>query len=315
MRIAVHERALALAVERASRLCVRDVQSRRARRSRRGADRRGCRSPCAPCPRRRRRLPVRPRRDPREVAAGAEPRALPVAARGGGASCSTMSKMRASMSASSRVGKRQPDRVEVFEHHHVAVVGVACRSPSNSANHDVRDPYRELGARGRGRGALRRRPCPAVHELPLRGVERRELHERRRRNARGDRSARACARPVVPEWRSSTVTDVDVGVHRLRHPLGRELVDLEREAAHRREATRRGYCPRLVRARASQSSDRSRAPARRRGHRGVLRCRRVRRARARRRRGVARSALPRHRSDDPRLARRARQLHARRRDR
>ncbi len=206
MRIAVHERALAFAVERAAR-----PASARRRASASGTkpvgqavgeivDRHLHHRRAAVAARRA------PRRDPRQVAVGREARALPVL-RVQRASCSTMSVMRASMSASSRVGEAAARRDEVFEHHHVAVVGVVAGA------FELRVP-RPAGrapaarARDRGRAAPRPLPCPARSRTCA--VARRTARASRTPSREGDGSPSnaRCARPVVPEWRSSTVTDV-----------------------------------------------------------------------------------------------------------
>ena len=145
-----------------------------------------------------------------------------------------MSRARNSMSASLLAGEAASGRLEILEHHDVAVVaGVRANTPSGRAR-------RTSPARSRKKRASVDAHPDVVHEHALRGVEGRQLHEHVAGNAGAAESAMR-ARPVVPEWRSSTSTRSTSRPTRGREPLGGQLVDFERErvSAHGSRSVRR----------------------------------------------------------------------------
>ena len=71
--------------------------------------------------------------------------------------------------------------------------------------------------------------------LPVRGVDRRELHEQRRRAGAGRRVGEADAGALVGgEGVVEELDAGDLGAERFRQPLGREVGRVDRERLHRR---------------------------------------------------------------------------------
>ena len=133
-----------------------------------------------------------------EVAVGVEARRLPVLGVQRGQLLDDVGGRGPRCRRPSGVGNRQPRRLEVFEHHHVAVaVGVG--EPR------ARDAHRAPRTRGRGRSAPRRRPCRPTSRTRV-GVSSNgaSFTNTVAGHAGLARAARTARGPVVPECRSSS---------------------------------------------------------------------------------------------------------------
>ena len=161
------------------------------------------------------------RREPREIAAVVEAWRLPERARAARRAARRCRGRGTAMSASFGSREAAPAGHEVFEHHHVAVA-VGRRRTRRSA----RAPA--LRARGRGRSAASATPMPPWStNSRCASSNGGSFTNTRRRDAGSRRAARRAPVRSFP----TAVEHVAVGrrrVERVREPLRREVVDVER---------------------------------------------------------------------------------------